>query len=202
MSMTLSPPLAAGGPKISEHHWTVDEFYQADNDGLLDSDKRWELLQGRIIEKMIPGPRHAALSDIIAQSLRDKMQPTFIVREEKSVRLAFDSELIPDITVARGARTDYLGHHPTAQEVVLLVEVADSSVVKDLGEKAEAYARARMMEYWVVLVNEDVLVVHRQPTPGGYQNVLRLAGTDTLSADALPEMTWTVSELLGRTGAQ
>ena len=151
---------------------------------------------------MTPGPRHAALSDIMAQLLRDRMQPSFIVREEKSVHLSFDSELVPDITVARGARTDYLDHHPTAQEVVLLVEVADSSVVKDLGEKAQSYAEAGMTEYWVVLVNEDVIVVHREPSPEGYQSVTRLSGTDTLSPLAMPEVVWTINELLGRTEAQ
>lgn len=68
MSMTLSPPLAAVEPKIGERHWTVDEFYQASDDGLLDNDKRWELLQGRIIEKMTPGPRHSYLADAIAMN--------------------------------------------------------------------------------------------------------------------------------------
>ena len=201
MSITLSPPHATG-EKSSERHWTVDEFYCAYDAGDLDHNKRWELLQGRIIEKMPPGPHHAAFSDIISQLLRDRMQPSFIVREEKSVHLAFDSELVLDITVARGVRTDYLDHHPTAQEVVLLVEIADSSVAKDLGEKAQSYAQAGMTEYWVVLVNENAIVRYRQPSPEGYQSVTRLSGADTLSPLALPEVAWTISELLGRTEAQ
>ena len=200
MSMTLSPPHATG-EKSSERHWTVDEFYRAYDAGGLDQNKRWELLQGRIIEKMPPGPHHAALSDIISQLLRDRMQPSYIVREEKSVHLAFDSELVPDITVARGVRTDYLDHHPTAKELVLLVEVADTSAAKDLGEKAQSYAQAGMSEYWVVLVNENAIVRHRQPSAEGYGEVVRLAGTDTLSPLAMPEAAWTISELLGHSDA-
>lgn len=197
MSMTLSPLLAAGEPKSSERHWTVDEFYRAYEAGQLDDSKRWELIQGRIIEKMPVGPPHASLADSIAEMLRDAMQPAYIVREEKPVHLAFDTEPVPDITVARGARSDYRERHPTPADTVLVVEVADSSVVKDLGGKAYSYAQAGMTEYWVVLVNEDAIVVHRQPSPEGYESVTRRAGEDALSPLALPEIIWTINELLG-----
>ena len=57
-----------------------------------------------------------------------------------------------------------------------------------------------MREYWAVLVNEDVIAVHREPSPDGYQSVSRLAGEDVLSALALPEVVWTVDALLGKEG--
>lgn len=202
MSMTLSPPLVMDEQKIGEHHWTVDEFYRVYDAGDLDNNKRWELLQGRIIEKMTPGPRHSYLADAIAHMLRDALEPPLLVREEKSVRLAYDSELVPDVSVARGVREDYREHHPTAADTALVVEVADSSAVKDLGDKAYSYAQAGMTEYWVVLVNEDVIVVHRQPSPEGYAEVTRLSGADTLSPLARPEAVWTVNDLLGRGEAQ
>lgn len=198
MSVTLSPPLETTEQVTQEHHWTVEEFYHAYEAGELDYSKRWELIQGRIVEKMPLGPPHASLADIIAQMLRDAMQPSFIVREEKPVHLAFDSELVPDITVARGARTDYSHHHPGPEDAVLLVEVADTSAARDLGEKALQYAQAGIVDYWVVLVNEAAIVVHRQPSPEGYQDVVRLAGVDTLLPLALPEAIWTVDALLGR----
>ena len=198
MSITLSPPLVTG-EKTNECHWTVDEFYRAYEAGQLDDSKRWELIQGRIIEKMPIGPPHASLADIIAEILRDAMQPAYIVREEKPVHLAFDTEPVPDITVARGARQDYCEHHPTATETVLVVEVADSSAVKDLSDKAYSYAQAGMTEYWVILVNEDTIVVHREPSPDGYESVTRLSGAEALSPLAMPEVIWTINVLLGRT---
>ncbi len=202
MSMTLSPPLVTAEQKISGHHWTVDEFYRAYEGGELDQNTRWELIQGRITEKMPIGPPYASLADIIAETLRDAMQPTYIVREEKPVRLAFDTEPVPDITVARGTRKDYREHHPTAADTVLVVEVADTSAAKDLGEKAASYAQAGMTDYWVVLANEDVIVVHREPSPGGYKSVTRLSGADTLLPLAMPEAVWTIVDLLGRSGTQ
>ncbi len=196
MSITLSPPRRSAEQKDTQH-WTVEEFYQAYDTGKLDNSKRWEILQGRIVEKMTPGPRHSFLADAIAHMLRTALEPPLLVREEKSVRLAFDTELVPDISVVGGARDDYRERHPTAADTALVVEVADSSVVKDLGEKAEAYAQAGLTDYWVALVNEDMVVVHREPSANGYGEVTRLTGTDTVSLLAVPGATWTVNELLG-----
>ncbi len=198
MSITISTPLTSVAQESKEHHWTVEEFYRAYDAGEFDYSKRWELIQGRLIEKMPPGYRHASMADIIAQMLRDAMQPAFIVREEKPVHLAFDTELIPDMTVARGTRVDYLDHHPMPEDVVVLVEVADTSAAKDLGEKALQYAQAGIADYWVVLVNEAAVVRHRQPSPEGYQEIVRLAGDDRLSPLAMPEAAWTINALLGR----
>lgn len=196
MSITLSAPHTVVG-QADTRHWTVEEFYRAYDAGQIDGSKRWELIQGRITEKMPPGPRHAYLADAIAQMLRDAMQP-LLVREEKSVHLTYDTELVPDISVVGGRRSDYRERHPAAEDTALIVEVVDTSVAKDLGEKAFSYAQARVADYWVVLVNEPVIVVHRQPTAEGYGDVTRLMGTDTLSPLALPKAAWTVETLLER----
>ncbi len=71
----------------------------------------------------------------------------------------------------------------------------------DLGGKSVLYAQAGIGDYWVVLVNENAVVRHRQPTSEGYAEVVRLAGQDTLSPLAAPEAAWTVDALLGRTEA-
>ena len=71
-------------------------------------------------------------------------------------------------------------------------------MASDLGEKAMQYAQGEVSDYWVVLVKEDAIVVHREPSQEGYQNVTRLMGTDALSALALPEIVWTVDALLGK----
>lgn len=201
MSMTLSPPLALAEQKSKEHHWTVEEFYHAYDAGEFGYSKRWELVQGRIIEKMPPGPRHSYLADAIAHMLRVALEPPLLVREEKSVHLSIDTELVPDVSVVGGVRADYLDHHPMPEEVAVIVEVADTSAAKDLGEKALQYAQAGISDYWIVLVNEAAIVRHRQPSPEGYQDLVRLTGEDTLSLLALPEVVWTINDLLGRTEA-
>ena len=181
-----------------QYHWTVDAFSKAYDAGAFGYAKRLELIQGRIIDKMPPGPPHSYLADVVAHMLRVALEPLLLVREEKAVRTAFDGQPIPDITVVRGTRADYQERHPAPEDVALLVEIADTSVEYDLGEKALLYAQAGITDYWVVLLNEPLFVVHREPTEAGYQSVTRLTGADAISPLAAPEIVWTVNALLGR----
>ena len=198
MSVTLPPPLLAQGQKAEEHHWTVEEFYRAYDTGEFGYSGQLELIQGRIIEKMPPGPHHSYLADAVAHMLRVAMEPPFLVREEKAIRIAFDGQPIPDISVVRGRRADYGEQHPAPEDVALLVEVSDTTAAYDLGEKALLYAQAGIADYWVVLVNESIIVRHRTPMPEGYQEVTRLTRGDTLSPLALPEVAWAAEAFLGK----
>lgn len=201
MTVTLSPPLAAEEQAAEDRHWTVEEFSRAYDVGGFGYPKRLELIRGRITEKMPPGPRHSYLADSIAHMLRVTLEPPLLVREEKPIRIAFDGQPILDITAVLGERADYQERHPTPGDVALLVEVADTTVAYDLGEKALLYAQAGIGDYWAVLVNENAVVVHRSPTPEGYAEVVRLAGRDTISPLAAPNAVWGVDALLGRAGA-
>ncbi len=125
------------------------------------------------------------------------MEPPFLVMKESPLRLALDEEPIPDLFVVTGAEGDYDRRHPTQGDAVLVVEVSDTTVTYDLGEKALLYAEAGITDYWVVLVNEAAIVRHREPSAEGYQEVVRLAGADTLSPLAMPEAVWAVAALLG-----
>jgi len=154
MSVTLSP-LPAEEQQGEQHRWTVEAFCRAYDAGEFGYSRRFELIQGRIVEKMPPGPHHSYLADAVERN-------------------------------------------PAPENVALLVEVADTTVTYDLGEKALLYAQAGISDYWVVLVNETAIVRHREPTPDGYQEVTRLAGQDTLSPLAVPEVVWMVNALLGR----
>ena len=180
------------------YHWTVDAYYRAYDAGVFEHPERLELIQGRIIENMSQGPRHSTLASVIADMLSDAMRPGFAIRQEKPIRIDFDGEPIPDVTALRGRQADYGERQPTPEDAALVVEVSDTTVAYDLGGKALLYAQAGITDYWVVLVNESVIVRHRTPTPEGYQDVTRLAGADTLSPLASPEAVWTVGALLGR----
>jgi len=197
MSVTLSPPRELA--EQEDRHWTVEEFERAASAGTFGEPGRLEIIQGRITEKMPEGGRHTGLRRRLARRLRAALEPDCFVCEECPLRIAFDGEPIPDVMFTR--KEDYGDRHPTPTDVVLLIEVADSSVENDLGEKALLYAQAGIVDYWVVLAGARAIAVHRQPTPEGYQDVVRLAGTDTLSLLAMPEAAWTVNDLLGRADA-
>lgn len=196
MSITASPPLETTEPRPEDRFWTVEEFYRAASVGAFSHPGRLEIIHGRIIERMPEGGRHTGLRRRIARRLTAALEPGSFVCEECPLRIAFDGEPIPDVMFTR--EEDYGDRHPTPVDVVLLIEVADSSMENDLGEKALLYAQAGISDYWVVLAQVQAIIVHRQPTPEGYQDVVRLAGADALSPLVLPSAAWTIDALLGR----
>jgi Uma2 family endonuclease len=191
------PETADGNIRAAPYHWTVETFTKASEAGVFGYSERLELVQGRIIKIMRQGPRHATLASEIADMLRDAAKTQFAIREEKPVRIDFDGEPIPDVMVLSGRQANYGDHQPVPEDVRLLVEVSVTTVEYDLGEKALLYAQAGVTDYWAVLINESAIVVHREPSPEGYQNVVRLAGTETLSPLAMPDVVWTINALLG-----
>lgn len=180
------------------YHWTVDAFYHAINNGVFKEPERLELIQGRIVENMGQNPPHRAFRVRLARRFQAFLQPRFFVVEECPVRITEDTEPTPDIVVLIGQEADYDDRHPTPPNVVVAVEVSDSTANYDLEGKARMYAQAGIAEYWVVLVRDGSIIVHRDPTPSGYQNVVRVSGADTVSLLAAPELVWTVEALLGR----
>ena len=198
MSVTMAPPRAAEQRPEEDRHWTVAEFHRAAAAGAFTDPDRLEMIHGRLV-RLMQGERHANLRVRVSRRLRRALDPPLFVRDENPLHFASDGELIPDLMLTY--QEEYVGRHPEPDDVALLVEVADSSVDYDLGEKALLYAQAGIGDYWVVLVNDAAVVRHRTPAPEGYKDVTRLTGTDTLAPLAAPEAAWTVNTLLRRAEA-
>ncbi|MBV9851600.1 MAG: Uma2 family endonuclease [Armatimonadetes bacterium] len=199
----VQPPLGrvtSGRATTRDFHWTVETFDRAVDMGVFREPKRLELIHGRIVEKMPQSSLHANVVEFCASCLRSAMAPRFRVREEKPIHIAFDGEPVPDVALVRGQLLD--SHQPLPQpaDVVLLVEVAVSSVDNDLGEKALLYAEAGIEDYWTVVVEEGVVLVHRDPTPQGYASVATLGAGQTVSPLAAQGVTLAVGDLLGVSG--
>ena len=115
----------------------------------------------------------------------------------KPIRIAFDGDPVPDVSVIRGAPLDYRDHHPTPDDVALLVEVAVSSVDNDLGEKALLYAQAGIGDYWVVLPETAQTCRPSGPNAGGLCCRDEARPGRTLSPLAASDVTLAVADLLG-----
>lgn len=188
------------GPRL--YHWTVDKFYRAANAGVFDEPERLELIQGRIVENMPPSPQHVSRRVRAARRLRAVLEPLYYVVEEAPVHIAFDGEPIPDVLVLLGGEDDYAERHATPEDVVLLVEVAYSSADYDTTGKALLYALAGIADYWVVLPNENAIVIHRVPTPNGYGQITRLGEHDAVTPLAVSDGSLSVRDLLGLSGPE
>ena len=202
MTTTLMKPIsdveADAAPR--EYRWTADDFDRACDAGVFGPEARLELIHGRIIDRMGQAPFHSSLAAMIADALRAVVTPGLTVREERAIRIAFDEEPVPDVSVVTGTNRDYLGRHPTPEEAFLLVELAVSSVANDLGEKALLYAQAGITDYWVALPETSEIMAHREPTPDGYKAVTRLGVKATVSPLAATDVTLPVCDLLGASG--
>jgi Uma2 family endonuclease len=145
---------------------------------------RCELIRGVILEKPVPGPSHSRAT----QRLLRKLVPLFpegewVVGIQDAITLA-DSEPEPDLFAARGPDARYAERHPGPKDLLLVVEVSDSSLGYDRGTKQELYAEAKVPQYWIVNVSEKRVEVYTDPK-GGKAPAYRTR-TDYAAGDSVP----------------
>ncbi len=167
-------------------------------DGLFDG-QRFELIEGDLIEKMGQNPPHAfTIRLVVAWLIR--VFGNELVQVQLPIEVApKDQERSspePDIAVLIEVKPDYQTRHPRGDELLLAVEVADSSSQFDLTVKAGLYARAAVPEYWVLDIANRWLVVHRHPLDGEYRQVTRLGEPETISVDYGATHSVVISQLM------
>ncbi len=147
-----------------------------------------ELIYGELREMSPIGPPHEVVVDRLNEwSIRSLPKRKAWVRVQNSIGIPIlDSAPQPDL--AWVVRRDYSRRRPAAEDVLLVVEVSDSSLRFDLGEKADLYAAAGIQDYWVVSVPARSITVHRDPVAGHYQDVRSHAGSDALRPLRVPEV--------------
>src|SRR5690606_26748569 len=131
------------------HRLTVHDYYRMAEVGLLGPDDRTELIEGEIIDMPPIGDRHADLVRLLTKRLVQAAGDSAEVSSQLPVRLSLRSEPQPDFAVLKPRSGGYR-QHPTPSDVLLLVEVSDSTLRYDLGRRARLYANHLIPEYWVV----------------------------------------------------
>jgi Uma2 family endonuclease len=150
------------------HRLTVDEYYRMAEVGLLPPDARVELIEGEIIDMAPIGNRHAAAVDRLAKRLILAVNEAAFVRIQGPVRLGLRSEPQPDLALLRPRADEYASSHPTAADVLLIVEVSDTTLHFDRDVKADLYARHGIPELWIVDLTHGQLHLFRDPRQGNY----------------------------------
>jgi len=176
--------------------FTVKEYYQMFESGLF-ANERVELIRGEIIKMSPIGRRHAACVDRCNYTFAHKLGTKVIIRIQNPVALDNTSEPEPDVMVLSYKEDFYRSGHPQPADVLLLIEVADSTVDSDRQLKIPLYAEDGIVEVWLVDINNASVEVYRQPTATGYQEILQFHRGQNLSILAFPEVNITVDEILG-----
>ncbi|WP_031291215.1 Uma2 family endonuclease [Leptolyngbya sp. Heron Island J] len=177
--------------------WSVDEYHRMAEAGLLAECDRTELLAGQIILMIAKGTPHVTALRLLANALDQALtnQP-FFVSTQDPIQLDDYSEPEPDLVIVKGDFLDYAAHHPTPQDICLVVEVADSTLKQDCEVKDKLYAQAGINDYWVLDLPNRQLHIFRTPTSMGYTSHLILKQDQQISPLAFSDIVLSLEELL------
>ena len=151
----------------SRHLISVDAFHRMGETGILGPQDRVELIDGEIIDMSPIGVLHAAIVDVLARHFGRRTGESVFVRCQNPLRLDNISEPEPDIAILRPRADFYMTAHPGAADVLLVIEVADTSLAYDLGTKVPLYARHGIPEVWVIDAATRQTRVFRRPVGSG-----------------------------------
>ncbi len=181
---TRAEPAAAPGP--SRHPITVAEYFRMGEVGVLDPDARCELIDGEIIDRAPIGPLHASKTNRLADLLTEAVRGRAIVSAQNPVVLGDLSAPQPDLALLRYRDDYYAQAHPGPADIVLLVEVAYTSLAHDRNTQLPLYARYRVPEIWIIDIPGRHLDVHREPDGARYTHQFRAADLSRMEIAALP----------------
>jgi len=166
--------------------------------GILSEDDRVELIDGEVLAMTPIGPRHCAAVDRATRTFVTAAGERAIVRVQGAVRLNLYTEPEPDLLLLRPRADFYASAHPGPADVLLVVEVDDSSIGYDRDVKAFIYAHSGVPEYWLVDLNDSVLVRHLRPEGGAYRIVEPIASASSIVPSLLPDCLIAVADLIAR----
>jgi len=146
----------------------VDEYYQMAEAGILKPDDRVELIHGEIYEMSPIGSKHAAIVNRLARLLNKILEQSVSIGIQSPIRLSQVDEPEPDISIAKYKADDYLSSLPNAEDVLLLIEVADSSIQYDRTTKKPLYASHGIPEYWIIDIENEIIEVYQKPINSDY----------------------------------
>ncbi len=187
--------------EIKRKHFTVDEYYRMLEAGILTEDDRVELIDGEIIEMSPIGSHHAGCVTRLNMLLNQLVGGQSIVAIQNPIHLNDQSEPQPDVALLKMRSDFYADGHPTPSDILLVIEVADTSVGYERPFKIPRYARAGIAEVWLVDLAAATVEVYSDPSGNQYQRVSRLASGDVLSVPGSLTAKLNVDVVLGLPGA-
>ena len=180
----------------TRHRFSLDDWHQMIDVGLLRKDRRLELLDGQIFEMTPIGPSHQGVVNFLTRFWSARLGARAIVSVQGPVVAPPISEPQPDIALLQDRRDFYRTAHAQPRDVFLVIEVAESSLDYDHA-KLRFYARAGMQEVWIVDLQNERIDVHREPLRDDYGVVRTVRRGESLTCLAFPDITITVDEVLG-----
>ena len=179
-----------------KRRFTADEYQRMGEAGILCPDDRVELIEGEVVVMSPIGPRHNACVSSANQAMVRAAGDTAIVLPQGSVRLDLHSEPQPDLVLLKPRADFYASRHAGPADILLVVEIAASSIDYDRDVKARVYAKAGILELWLVDLNTNVVSRYAQPQDGMFRDVEQHRPGGSIAPGSLPACVISVNALL------
>jgi Uma2 family endonuclease len=180
---------------LSRHKLSVEDYHQMGRAGILGEDSRVELIEGELIDMAPIGSLHASVVSTLSMFFARQVGELAIVSTQNPVSLPPDSEPQPDIVLLKPRPDRYRSALPTAADVMLLIEVADTTFKYDLEIKLPAYARRGIVEVWLIDLKGGTLEIYREPGRKGYRKLLRPDRSETIAPALISEARLPLTEI-------
>ncbi|MBI5471933.1 MAG: Uma2 family endonuclease [Ignavibacteriae bacterium] len=174
--------------------FTVDEYYKMAEAGILRENDRVELIDGEILEMSPIGIRHFWSLNLLIKTIGNLLPNNIIISPQNPLRVDESNDLLPDIVLVP---TDACGKHILPKDVLLLIEVADTSYEADRYIKLPLYAKAGVPEVWLVALQENAIDAFNNPKDGVYSETRRYTVGGTVQSRQLPIVVVEVAKVLG-----
>jgi Uma2 family endonuclease len=170
------------------HHFTVKEYYQLGESGIFNEKSKVELIKGEIIDMSPIGTQHSGWTMHLNRIFSQLIPHNVYINVQNPIHLSDDTEPEPDLTVLAPRELPYFEAHPTAEDVLLLIEVADTSLEYDRDIKIPIYAENGIPECWLFDIKKNDLTIYRQPSSKGYREIYHPRLDEHVTLFAMPEI--------------
>lgn len=168
--------------------FTVDQYQAMAKAGIIDHQEKVELIQGEIITMSPIGFRHAFVTTYLSNWFARQLGERTIVASQNPIQLANHSQPQPDIALLKPVDDFYGDRLPNAEDILLLIEVADSSLTYDQTVKVPLYAQHQIPEVWLIDLTRNCLQCYLSPGKNSYQTETQFSPNQTISPKAFPEL--------------
>ncbi|MEZ4615047.1 MAG: Uma2 family endonuclease [Caldilineaceae bacterium] len=182
--------------QVEYRQFTVADLEQMIASGILAEDEHIELIEGQLVKMSHPGILHAACVDRLNKTLSRQVTDDILISVQNPIATHTHTQPEPDLCLLAPRDDYYTQGRPTPANVLLLIEVSDSSLQYDQETKLPLYATAGIGEVWIVNLPEQPIDCYSGPTPHGYRRCERFFPGDTIHPDTMPDVTVDVQYIL------
>ncbi len=198
---TIPTPVASSiSTAVTRHLFSVEQYHEMIAHGIFKEDEPIEFIRGEVVRKLPIGNLHAATVNRLNRFLSKRIQDDAMLSIQNPIWIG-NSEPEPDVAILVYREDLYASRRPNAEDVLLLIEVADSSLAYDRDVKGSVYAEAGLPEYWIVNQNQSTVEVYLDPQPDGrFATMITARGGDVLTPQKVSGLTVEVNAILGLSG--